>query len=229
MSGAVMTPIVLSSTFAQDGPGNTRATTTRARGNPTRDGARGVPRGPRGRPTHAIAFASGCAATTAVLMTLRAGDHVLVGDDVYGGTFRIFDKVLAPFGLEATFVDMTRPGDRVRRASRPDDPTGLAGDPEQPDAQGLRHRGDRRGRASARGVPAGGRQHVRDAAASAAARPRRHVRRSLDDEVLERALGRRGRRRHDERRRRWPSGSTSSRRRSARSRARSTATSSCAA
>jgi cystathionine gamma-lyase len=55
---------------------------------------------------HAIAFGSGCAAMTAVLMTLRAGDHVVVSDDVYGGTFRIFDRVLKQFELHASFVDM---------------------------------------------------------------------------------------------------------------------------
>jgi cystathionine gamma-lyase len=75
-----------------------------------------VPRGARGR-KHGIAFGSGCAATTAVLLTLKSGDHVLVGDDVYGGTFRIFDKVLKQFGVEATFLDMSDPA-----ASRSDAP-----------------------------------------------------------------------------------------------------------
>jgi cystathionine beta-lyase/cystathionine gamma-synthase len=68
---------------------------------------------------HGIAFGSGCAAATAVLLTLKAGDHVLVGDDVYGGTFRIFDKVLKQFGLESTFLDMSDPG-RVKAAMRPE-------------------------------------------------------------------------------------------------------------
>jgi cystathionine gamma-lyase len=51
-------------------------------------------------------------------LTLKAGDHVLVGDDVYGGTFRIFDKVVKDFGIEATFLDMTDPA-AVRAALRP--------------------------------------------------------------------------------------------------------------
>ena len=67
---------------------------------------------------HGVAFGSGCAATTAVLLMLKSGDHVLVGDDVYGGTFRIFDKVLAQFGLEATYLDMSDPR-RVEQAMRP--------------------------------------------------------------------------------------------------------------
>src|SRR5690606_11804189 len=67
---------------------------------------------------YGFAFASGCAATTAVLLTLKSGDHVLVGDDVYGGTFRIVDKVMKQFGLEATFMDMSDPV-KVREAIRP--------------------------------------------------------------------------------------------------------------
>ena len=116
-TGAVMTPIVLATTFAQDGPGVHKGYDYSRAGNPTRaaleqclaalEGAR-----------HAIAFGSGCAATTTVLLSLRSGDHVLVGDDVYGGTFRIFDKVLAQFGVDATFIDMREPA-RVAAAVRP--------------------------------------------------------------------------------------------------------------
>jgi cystathionine beta-lyase/cystathionine gamma-synthase len=54
----------------------------------------------------------------AVLLLLKSGDHVLVGDDVYGGTFRIFDKVMKQFGIEATFLDMSDPA-KVRAAVRP--------------------------------------------------------------------------------------------------------------
>jgi cystathionine beta-lyase/cystathionine gamma-synthase len=116
-SGAVMTPIVLSTTFAQDGPGVHKGYDYSRAGNPTRTALEGCLAALEGA-RHAIAFGSGCAATTAVLMTLRSGDHVLVGDDVYGGTFRIFDKVLEQFGVEATFLDMTEPA-RVRAALRP--------------------------------------------------------------------------------------------------------------
>jgi cystathionine gamma-lyase len=111
-----MTPIVLASTFAQDGPGEDKGFDYSRAGNPTRnvlercladlEGAR-----------HGVAFGSGCAATTAVLLTLKAGDHVLVGDDVYGGTFRILDKVLGPFGLTATFLDMSDPAAVARAIS----------------------------------------------------------------------------------------------------------------
>src|SRR5580658_848943 len=117
--GAVMTPIVLSSTFAQDGPAVLRGPGfdySRA-GNPTRDALEKCLAALEGG-KHGVAFGSGCAATMAILLMLKSGDHVLVGDDVYGGTFRIFDKVLKPFGVEATFMDMQDPA-RVREAIRP--------------------------------------------------------------------------------------------------------------
>jgi cystathionine beta-lyase/cystathionine gamma-synthase len=118
ISGAVMTPIVLASTFAQDGPAVFRGPYDYSRaGNPTRTALEQCLAALEGA-SHGIAFGSGCAATTALLMTLKSGDHVLVGDDVYGGTFRIFDKVMKQFGLEATFADMSDPT-KVREAIRP--------------------------------------------------------------------------------------------------------------
>jgi len=118
ISGAVMTPIVLASTFAQDGPAVMRGPYDYSRaGNPTRTALEQCLAALEGA-THGIAFGSGCAAMTAVLMTLKSGDHVLVGDDVYGGTFRIFDKVMKQFGLDATFMDMSDPA-KVREAIRP--------------------------------------------------------------------------------------------------------------
>jgi cystathionine beta-lyase/cystathionine gamma-synthase len=117
VSGAVMTPIVLASTFAQDGPGVHKGYDYSRAGNPTRSALEGCLAALEGA-KHAIAFASGCAATTSLLLTLKSGDHVLCGDDVYGGTFRIFDRVLKDFGLESSSLDMTDPA-RVRAALRP--------------------------------------------------------------------------------------------------------------
>ena len=117
VSGAVMQPIVLSSTFAQDGPGNHKGFDYSRSGNPTRAALEACLAALEGG-THGYAFASGCAATTTLLHTLAPGDHVVSGDDVYGGTFRIFDKVMKPLGIEATFVDMTDPA-RIRAALRP--------------------------------------------------------------------------------------------------------------
>jgi cystathionine beta-lyase/cystathionine gamma-synthase len=117
LSGAVMTPIVLATTFAQDGPGVTKGYDYSRAGNPTRTTLERCLAALEGA-KHAVAFGSGCAATTAVLMTLKAGDHVVVADDVYGGTFRILDRVLKQFGIDATLLDMSEPA-RVRGALRP--------------------------------------------------------------------------------------------------------------
>src|ERR1700759_3390486 len=89
LTGAVMEPIVLATTFAQDGPGAHKGYDYSRAGNPTRSALEACLAALEGA-AHGVAFGSGCAATTAVLLTLKAGDHVLVGDDVYGGTFRIF-------------------------------------------------------------------------------------------------------------------------------------------
>lgn len=116
-SGAVMTPIVLASTFAQDGPGKHKGFEYSRTGNPTRRALEACIAALEGG-THGLCFASGSAATATLLHTLRPGDHVVSGDDVYGGTFRLFDKVMRPMGLEFTMVDMRDP-ERVRAALRP--------------------------------------------------------------------------------------------------------------
>jgi len=116
-SGAVMTPIVLSSTFAQDGPGRHKGYEYSRSGNPTRRALEACIAALEGG-TEGFAFGSGCGATATLLHALGANGHAVSGDDVYGGTFRIFDKVMRPLGLEATFVDMTDP-DQVKKAMRP--------------------------------------------------------------------------------------------------------------
>ena len=105
-TGAVMPPIVLSSTFAQNGPGNHQGFEYARTDNPTRKTLEACLAELEGA-THGIAFASGCAAMTTLLHTLRAGDHVVACDDVYGGTFRILDKVMKPLGIETSWVDLT--------------------------------------------------------------------------------------------------------------------------
>jgi cystathionine beta-lyase/cystathionine gamma-synthase len=118
VSGAVMTPIVLASTFVQDGPGNYKNYDYSRAGNPTRTALEGCLAALEGA-KHGITFGSGCAATTALLLTLKSGDHVLCGDDVYGGTFRIFDKVMKQFGVSSTSMDMSDPK-KVEAAVRPE-------------------------------------------------------------------------------------------------------------
>lgn len=118
VSGAVMTPIVLSSTFAQEGPGHHKGYEYSRTGNPTRATLEACGAALEGG-VHGLAFGSGCGATTTLLHTLRPGDHVVCGDDVYGGTFRILDKVMKPMGIHTTFVDMTDLG-RTEAAFRPE-------------------------------------------------------------------------------------------------------------
>src|SRR6266581_318941 len=83
-SGAVMTPIVLSSTFAQDGPGQHKGYEYSRSGNPTRRALETCLAALEGG-AHGFAFASGLAASTTLLHTLAPGDHAILGDDVYGG------------------------------------------------------------------------------------------------------------------------------------------------
>ena len=106
ITGAVMPPIILSTTFAQEGPGKHKGFEYARTGNPTRQTLEKNLAALEGG-KHAVAFASGCAAETVLFHTLRPGDHIVATDDVYGGTFRILDKVMKPMGIETTFVDMT--------------------------------------------------------------------------------------------------------------------------
>jgi len=108
-NGAVMTPVYLTSTYVQDGIGRPRQGYEYSRTlNPTRkalqDCIAELEKGAWG-----LAFASGMAATDTVLRMLSSGDHVVAGNDVYGGTFRLFDKVLRRFGMDFTFADTTDP------------------------------------------------------------------------------------------------------------------------
>lgn len=104
-TGAVMTPIYQTSTYAQESPGRHRGYEYSRTDNPTRTAYQACVAALEGA-KHALAFASGLATTDAILHLLKAGDHVVSCDDVYGGTFRIFDKVFKKMGIEFTFVDL---------------------------------------------------------------------------------------------------------------------------
>ena len=104
-----MPPIHLSSTFAQEGPGKHKGYEYSRTDNPTRRTLEHcIAALESGK--HGLAFASGCAATTTVMQLLRPGDHVVACDDVYGGTFRILDKLFVPMGIRVSWVDLTAPG-----------------------------------------------------------------------------------------------------------------------
>lgn len=105
-TGAVNVPIYLSSTFAQEAPGVHSGYEYSRSGNPTREAVErltaALEEGVRG-----FAFASGLAAESTILSLLSAGDHVIVGDDVYGGTFRVIENVFKRLGIDASYADTT--------------------------------------------------------------------------------------------------------------------------
>ena len=116
-TGATITPIYLTSTYTQAGIGDDHPYEYSRTGNPTRTALETCLAALEGG-AHGLAFASGSAATAAVLSTLRPGDHVLAGDDLYGGTYRLFETVWRPLGVELTYVDARDPG-AFERAARP--------------------------------------------------------------------------------------------------------------
>jgi cystathionine gamma-lyase len=103
-TGAIMTPIYQTSTYVQAALGQHKGFEYARTRNPTRDALERNLAALEGG-THGFAFASGLAATDAVLRLLSAGDHVLCGENVYGGTHRLMTQVFARLGLSFTFVD----------------------------------------------------------------------------------------------------------------------------
>lgn len=116
-TGATIVPIYQTSTYTQRGVGEHQGYDYSRTVNPTRT-ALETQLAALEEARHGSAFASGMAATSAVLNLLSAGDHVVVGDDLYGGTYRLFTKVLSRYGLTFSFVDMVDLG-AVRAAIRP--------------------------------------------------------------------------------------------------------------
>ena len=113
-TGAVSPPIHLTSTFEQESVGNDRGFDYSRGGNPTRkrleDNLAALEQG-----TYGLMFASGMAATTALFQTLSSGDHVIIGHNVYGGTYRMSAKVLSNHGIDFEFID-TRSIDLIKSA-----------------------------------------------------------------------------------------------------------------
>ena len=110
ITGAVSTPIYMTSTFKQDGVGGLRHGYDYSRSvNPTRDSFTEQLAAVEGA-RHAVAFSSGLAAIDVLLRsTLKPGDAILIGNDVYGGTYRLLAKVFVPWGVELDVVDITDP------------------------------------------------------------------------------------------------------------------------
>lgn len=122
-TGAIMVPIYQTSTYVQDELGKHKGYEYSRTGNPTRTALETCLAALEGvglrQATYGLAFASGMAAIDTVLRLVGPGEHVLVGDDVYGGTYRLFQRVLAAYGLAFDYVDMGDL-DAVAAALRPE-------------------------------------------------------------------------------------------------------------
>ncbi|MDW7712160.1 MAG: PLP-dependent aspartate aminotransferase family protein [Deferrisomatales bacterium] len=119
-TGALSTPIHPSATFAHPGLGRTTGYDYSRTGNPTRrvleQALAGLEGGSAG-----FAFASGMAALSTFFLLFRPGDHLVVSDDLYGGTYRALEQVLGPLGLEVSYADLTRAAEAeaaLRRETR---------------------------------------------------------------------------------------------------------------
>jgi cystathionine beta-lyase/cystathionine gamma-synthase len=117
VSGAIMTPIYQTSTYVQDALGQHKGYEYARGKNPTREALeRNVAALEGGR--HGFAFGSGMGCLDSIMKLCRAGDHIVCGENVYGGTFRLFDKLLQHLGLSFTYVD-TRDPQRIADAMTP--------------------------------------------------------------------------------------------------------------
>ena len=118
-TGASIVPIYQTSTYTQQAPGQHKGYEYSRTANPTRTALEECMAALEGA-DHGLAFASGLAATMAVMSLLSPGDHIVAGDDLYGGTYRLFDNVLKEGNkLDFDYVDTTDP-DSVERALRPE-------------------------------------------------------------------------------------------------------------
>ncbi|MGH7570982.1 MAG: trans-sulfuration enzyme family protein [Gemmatimonadota bacterium] len=118
VTGAVMTPVYQTSTYVQEGVGRHKGYEYARTQNPTREALEACIAALEGA-TEGIAFGSGTAAIHALMTLLDGGDHVVAGENLYGGTHRLFDQVLSRFGLAFDYVD-ARDAGAVERAITPE-------------------------------------------------------------------------------------------------------------
>ena len=116
-TGAIMTPVYMTSTYVQSSPGVNKGYDYSRTINPTRVALEGNLAGLEGG-RHGLAFSSGMGAANTVLDLFSQGDHVVAGNDLYGGTYRIMRRVFERFGMEFTFVDTTNLA-KTKKALRP--------------------------------------------------------------------------------------------------------------
>ena len=147
-TGAVMMPIYATSTYAQESPGVHKGYEYSRSQNPDPLGASSAA-SPIWKAARGFAFASGLAAIATVLELLDSGAHVVASDDLYGGTFRLFERVRRrSAGLDFSFVDLTDPA-AIEAAITPEHEDDLGRDADQSAAEARRSGGDRRARAQA--------------------------------------------------------------------------------
>lgn len=117
VTGATIVPIFQTSTYTQEGIGQHKGYEYARTGNPTRTALESCLASLENA-KYGLCFASGSAASATVMNLLSAGDHVICADDVYGGTYRLFELVFTRYGLQYSWVDMTNP-ENVAKAIRP--------------------------------------------------------------------------------------------------------------
>lgn len=105
-TGAIMTPIYQTSTFVQEAPDQHKGYDYSRSGNPTRTALEANIAALEGG-KYGLAFSSGLASIDTIMRLFKPGDHIIVGNDVYGGTFRLFDKILSRYGLQFSWVDLS--------------------------------------------------------------------------------------------------------------------------
>jgi cystathionine beta-lyase/cystathionine gamma-synthase len=108
LSGAIMTPIYTTSTYVQEGLGKNKGYEYARGKNPTREALERNIAALEGG-THGFAYSSGMGATDSIMKLFKSGDHIVAGESSYGGTFRLFDKILKNFGLSFSYVDSRDP------------------------------------------------------------------------------------------------------------------------
>ena len=129
-AGAIMTPVYLTSTYVQEGIGRNKGYEYARGRNPTREALERNVAALEGA-RHGFAFSSGTGCLDSIMKLFRAGDHIVCGENVYGGTFRLFDRILVNMGLRFTYVD-TRDPNRVEDALTPETRAILVETPTNP-------------------------------------------------------------------------------------------------
>ncbi len=130
LAGAIMTPVYLTSTYVQDELGKHKGYEYARSKNPTREALERNVAALEGA-RHGFAFSSGTACIDSIIKLFQSGDHIICGENVYGGTFRLFDRLLKNYGLRFSYVD-TRDPNRIAEACTPNTRAVLIETPTNP-------------------------------------------------------------------------------------------------